>query len=119
MFRPFVAFETIQSRPDVRVLMNTGEVIKCTWRNSVYGGNFEIMAITDIYKSLSLFILYQRARSPEHQLGQVVTKINVFLLFRYELENHYDGLLPLEGKKMLGISEEVCFCVQPLPKAFL
>jgi hypothetical protein len=47
-FRPFAAFETIQSRPNVRVHVNTGKVIKCIWKNSVYGGNLEIIAITEI-----------------------------------------------------------------------
>jgi hypothetical protein len=45
---------------------------KCTWeRNGVCGGNVEMVDISEIV-CLSVFILYERARSLNHRLLQWV-----------------------------------------------
>jgi hypothetical protein len=69
----------------MRVHVNTRKVIKRTWKNSVHGVNFEIIAITEIYKMIvSVYFVTEGkiARTTTAILGQVVTKKCIYF-FRY------------------------------------
>jgi hypothetical protein len=59
-FCPFVALEIIQN--------NVRKIKKYTWENGVYGGNGETTVIGKIYKHLSVFACYLKAKSRKYRL---------------------------------------------------
>jgi hypothetical protein len=67
-FCPFVVFESIHNNV---WLMH--EIIKCTWEETgVYDGIVETIAIIELIKFLSVFILYLKDKSLGQQLTELV-----------------------------------------------
>jgi hypothetical protein len=78
----------------------------------VYVNNVEIIAVSEIYKCVSGFLMSEDpiSQPPTVTVGQVAIERNVPLLFSGELDSgHCNVLLQVEKKEGLGIFHQVHF----------